>query len=280
MKEVREQTGLTRKAIEYYEEKGFIAPEREENNYRVYSDEDVSILKKISIYRSLGCSIDEIREILKGRGPSLAIIIRDREIKSQLENTRVETMKLLLNGTEVDKVKAQLDLIDQQETIYSKLLRAFPGYFGQVFFLSYKAFLGDKLEKDKVQYYEQYIEFLDNMPDFLLEENEKKALEEASKEITKFDLETVNQGKIEAIYNTDLWLEENKEMIENYKLLKKSDLYLNNPIYCIQEKMKKHMEDSGYYEKAVPLMRKFSPAYDDYYKKLLKANQKLLEKTY
>lgn len=216
--------------------------EREENNYRVYSNEDVSKLKKISIYRSLGCSIDEIREILKGSGSSsLATIIRDREIKSQLENTRVETLKMLLNGIEVDKVKAQLDVIDQQETIYSKLLRAFPGYLGQVFFLSYKDFLGDKLEKDKVQYYEQYIEFLDDMPDFVLEENEKKVLEEASKEITKLDLETVNQVKIEAIYNTDQWLEENKEMIENYKLLKESGLYLNNPIYRIQKKMKKHI---------------------------------------
>ncbi|MCR8968750.1 MerR family DNA-binding transcriptional regulator [Facklamia sp. 7083-14-GEN3] len=35
MNEVREKTGLTRKAIEYYEEKGFITPERESNNYRI-----------------------------------------------------------------------------------------------------------------------------------------------------------------------------------------------------------------------------------------------------
>lgn len=60
-----EKTGLTRKTIEYYEEKGFIPPEREENNYRIYSEKDMNILKKISIYRSLVCSIGEIREILK-----------------------------------------------------------------------------------------------------------------------------------------------------------------------------------------------------------------------
>ena len=72
-------------------------------------------------------------------------------------------------------------------------------------------------------------------------------MEEASREISKIDLETVNQEKHEAIYNTDEWLEKNKEMLEEYKSFKESDLYLNNPIYHIQEKMKKHMEDSGYY---------------------------------
>ncbi|SHK30048.1 MerR family regulatory protein [Hathewaya proteolytica DSM 3090] len=33
MSEVKEKTKLTRKAIEYYEEKGLIKPKREENNY-------------------------------------------------------------------------------------------------------------------------------------------------------------------------------------------------------------------------------------------------------
>lgn len=70
MNEVRMKTDLTRKAIEYYEEKGFITPKREENNYRVYSENDVDILKKISIYRRLGCTIDEIKEILRGHNNS------------------------------------------------------------------------------------------------------------------------------------------------------------------------------------------------------------------
>lgn len=261
MNEVREKTGLTRKAIEYYEEKGFITPKREQNNYRVYSDVDVDILNKISMYRKLECSIDEIKDILHGNSnSSLAIIIRDREIKSQLEKTRVETLKLLLDGANIEQVKEQLKVIDNQETIYTKLTRAFPGYFGQVFFLSYKPFLSDKLDDDKVKYYEKYIEFLDSMSDFDIGDNEKKYLEEASKEISKLDLETINQQKLEAIFNAEEWLEENREIIEDYKLFKKSDLYINNPIYRIQEKLKKHMESSGYYEKAIPLMRKFSPS--------------------
>lgn len=278
MNEVREKTGLTRKAIEYYEEKGFITPVREKNNYRVYSEEEVEILKKISVYRKLGCSMDEIRDILQGTGNSaLATIIRDREIESQIENKRVEILKLLLDGANSNTLKEQLNVIDQQETIYSKLRRAFPGYFGQIFFLSYKPFLNDTLNEDKIKYYEEYIEFLDTMPDFTLNKDEKIAIEEASKTISLMDMEKVNEEKMKAICHPEEWLNENREMLDRYKSFKESDLYLNHPIYPIQEKLKKYMEDSGYYEKAIPLMRMFSPAYDEYYKQLVEANEKLVE---
>ena len=279
MNEVREKTGLTRKAIEYYEEKGFINPERDKNNYRIYSAGDVNILKKISVLRRLGCSIDEIKDVLNGySNSSLATIIRDREIKSQLEKTRVETLKLLLEGADSEQIKEQLDVIENQETIYAKLTRAFPNYFGQLLFLEYKPFLTVKLDNDKVKYYEEYIDFLDSMPNFELEDNEKNVLEAASKYISTIDLNTINDSKIEAIYNTDEWLNQNQEMLENYRLFKESDLYLNNPIYHIKEKIRKYLEDSGYYKKAIPLIRKFSPAYDEYYKQLLEANQKLIDK--
>lgn len=184
----------------------------------------------------------------------------------------------MLDGSNSEEVKERLDLIDQQETIYSKLMRAFPGYFGQIFFISYKPFLEDKLDEDKLKYYEQYIDFLDSMPDFELAEDEEIAIEKVSRDISKLDMETINKQKFEAIYNVEEWLEENKDMLKRYKLFKESDMYINNTIYLIQERIKKHMEDSGYYEKAITLMRKFSSTYDEYYKQLIEANQKLIDK--
>lgn len=42
IKEVCERTGLTRRAVRFYEEKGLISPEiREENEYRDYTETDV-----------------------------------------------------------------------------------------------------------------------------------------------------------------------------------------------------------------------------------------------
>ena len=45
--EIQKETGLTRKAIEYYEDKGLIHPQKSENGYRDYSTEDLEILKKV-----------------------------------------------------------------------------------------------------------------------------------------------------------------------------------------------------------------------------------------
>ena len=279
MSEVKEKTKLTRKAIEYYEEKGLIKPKREENNYRIYSEEDVERLSKIYIYRKLGCSLDQIKELFESESnSSLAEIIRGREIESQLENARVEALKLLLNDANIDEVKEQLDFIDRQETICSKLMRVFPGYLGQLYFMSYKDFLNEKLEEDKVKYYEEYIEFLDSMPELTLTDEEKNLLEQSSKDISKLDIEKTNEEKMKAIENTDQWLKKNEELISQYMSFKTSDLYLNNPIVKIQEKLREHMENTGYYEVGIPLIRKFSSSYDDYYKKLLKANDKFIDK--
>lgn len=44
--EVEKITGLTRKAILYYEDKGLIRPHKGENNYRAYSQDDVKKLLK------------------------------------------------------------------------------------------------------------------------------------------------------------------------------------------------------------------------------------------
>lgn len=44
--DVEKITGLTKKSIRYYEEKGLILPKRLDNDYRSYNEEDVQKLKK------------------------------------------------------------------------------------------------------------------------------------------------------------------------------------------------------------------------------------------
>ena len=45
----------------------------------------------------------------------------------------------------------------------------------------------------------------------------------------------------------------------------------------MQDKLQKYMLDNKYYETAIPLIRKFSKSYDEYYKKLLIASEKYIE---
>lgn len=76
--EVEKITGLRRKAILYYEEKELISPALEENNYRNYSEEDLNRLIKISLYRRLGLSISEIKNILDSNNKEIGkISMRD-----------------------------------------------------------------------------------------------------------------------------------------------------------------------------------------------------------
>lgn len=57
---------MNRETLRFYEKKGLIHPEiDEENNYRYYDDWDINYLGECKKYRSLGYSIEEIDEIFK-----------------------------------------------------------------------------------------------------------------------------------------------------------------------------------------------------------------------
>lgn len=63
--ELSEQTGVPSKTIRYYEEIGLLPePQRAENGYRVYSQDDVDRLQFIRRARALDFALDEIAEIL------------------------------------------------------------------------------------------------------------------------------------------------------------------------------------------------------------------------
>lgn len=71
-------TGLTRANIRFYENQGLIAPERQENNYREYTDEHAQILLRIKLLRALGMSLEQIRALQSGSENLIAAL--DRQI--------------------------------------------------------------------------------------------------------------------------------------------------------------------------------------------------------
>ena len=69
IKELEQRTGLPRTSIRFYEQEELLHPERRENNYRDYSEEDVRTLKKIKLLRQLSLDLEDIRRLQAGELP-------------------------------------------------------------------------------------------------------------------------------------------------------------------------------------------------------------------
>lgn len=64
--ELEKKLNISRANIRFYEKEGLLNPERKDNGYREYDENEISILKKIIIYRKLGISIPNIKDIFNG----------------------------------------------------------------------------------------------------------------------------------------------------------------------------------------------------------------------
>lgn len=79
--EVESKTGLSKKSIRYYEEVGLITPKRVgTNDYRTYTDNDITILQKIKFLRELDVSIHDLKKLANNE-LSLKECMNDRIVK-------------------------------------------------------------------------------------------------------------------------------------------------------------------------------------------------------
>lgn len=278
--EIQKETGLTRKAVEYYEDKGLIHPQKSENGYRDYSIKDLEILKKIAIFRKLGMSISDIYQCISSGGDTLSSVLREKQHQLDLDEKRKVILEMIVKGESDELINEKISLLEMKETIYEKLEIAFPGYFGQMLFAAYQPFLNESLENDGKNSFYKYIDYLDRLPSFELTEEEKKYIEKISSPFDMKTLKDINQAKRDAIENPEKWIQDNEDVISQYESYKNSEEYQNSMMKQIQDKLQKFMKENQYYEIAIPLIRKFSKCYDNYYKKLLKANEQYLNNKY
>lgn len=137
--------------------------------------------------------------------------------------------------------------------------------------------MNEHLREDGKEAYKKFVNYLDSLPSFNLSKEEQDYIEEVNSDFDMKVLKEVNASKIEAIENVEKWLKENKNIIAQYQDYKNSDNYKNSPMKTIQDKLQTFMLDNKYYEIAIPLIRKFSKSYDQYYKKMLIANEQYLK---
>ncbi|MFD3274232.1 MerR family transcriptional regulator [Paenibacillus dendritiformis] len=99
-------TGLHKETIRYYELQGVLpAPERAANGYRVYTDKDRVRLKFIKDSKSLGYSLNEIKEVL------------------QLLSTRMEANELReVVRDKIGQLEARIEALQKMKGLLSELL--------------------------------------------------------------------------------------------------------------------------------------------------------------
>ena len=110
IKDAEKRTGLSRSNIRFYEKEKLIEPSRNESNgYRDYSENDVENIKKIAYLRTLGISIEDIRNIISKKATLQEILEKQNEVlKSQI--------------TDLSKAKLICEkMLDEESISYEKL---------------------------------------------------------------------------------------------------------------------------------------------------------------
>ncbi|MBM7582038.1 DNA-binding transcriptional MerR regulator [Caldicoprobacter guelmensis] len=279
--EVCKITGLTKKAIEYYEEKGLIAPKVEENGYRNFSSEDVAKLKEISVLRKLGLSISEIRDVLEkdNKKAGLTKVKHKKDLELQQYSKKQELLNQLIEGENIDEIMKQLEELEKQQIIKEKLLDAFPGYYGHFLVFHFGRFLNERISsKEQEKAYNNVVKFLDNIKTVEFTAELKEYFEEAVSIVNDELLESVTNEIVKAIENVDDYIEKNKNILEQYIAYKNSEEYKQSSEYKIQNLLLEFQKTSGYFDVFIPNMRKLSPSYDEYFRKLEKANEKFVNR--
>ena len=272
--EAAKLTGATKKAIEYYCQKGLLDPAISENGYKFFSAEDVEKLKKISLLRSLGVSVANIAELVN-KGDSLAFwkIIDTQRRDLQRRKEQNDLLKELASSLDWNAVKLKAAAAECRESVIDRLMIAFPGFWGNYLSLHFREFLMNPIETEEQENaYHEICDYLDSVHMEIPDELEDYVDSLNTLDSQEIFLNTRN-ALSDVIDDPENWLVNHKEIIERYLKFQDTEEYRNSDGAKLKEVLKRFNQEQGYNSVFIPAMRKLSPAYDEYVLKLQKADQ-------
>ena len=278
LKETMRETGLTRKAIDYYIAQNLIQPSVMDNGYRDFSEEDVSRLYKAAILRRLGLGTEDIKAVLADETETaLQTLAVQRTLHIRQEQLKKELLGKLGAGEDYSRIGETLAALEQGETVAERLLTAFPGYYGRFICLHFARFLGEPITTDEQRAaYDDILMFLDTMPPLQFPADLQAYLVENTSHLGIDAINTMLEDTKRSLENPDQFLAENKEMLTQYLAIKQSEEYKRTPLYRLQTLLKEFYGASGYYDIFIPAMKRLSPSYAAYIRQMEAANEKLL----
>jgi len=107
--EVAERTGVTQRALRFYEEKGLLQPpERMEGGFRRYSDDDIVRIEFVKKLQDLlGFTLSEIKEMVESEELRQQVIA-SRHLDSALPARLIRAERI------IDALQRQLDVVDHK----------------------------------------------------------------------------------------------------------------------------------------------------------------------
>ncbi|MGF7059947.1 MerR family transcriptional regulator [Brassicibacter mesophilus] len=278
--EVCKACSVTKKAVEYYEKQGLIKPKLNNNNYRCYDNNDLTLLKEIAMLRKLNISIADIKTIITSDDRPKAL--SDYKIKKELQIEQLKTQYdclnyLLDNEYNVDKAIDTINRrLDENMVIQDKLTHSFPGYYGRYLSLHFGRFLNGKIDSDeKVLAYYRIIQFLDNID---IPEELEEFLSKYLNEISESDLQKIEESTNNVISDISNYIAKNNDNISQYLEYRNSQEFKSSPMYKMQQLLIKFKEDSRYNDIFIYNLKILSSSYREYHEKIMLANTEFLSK--
>jgi len=134
--ELAKISGVTTRALRYYDQIGLLRPRREKSNgYRTYGEKEVDLLQQILFYRELGVRLEDVRTILfspdydrnKALEEHLAELLEKRNrIDVLIKNVgkTIESVKGEIEMSDVEKFEGfKQKMIEENEQKYGQEIR-------------------------------------------------------------------------------------------------------------------------------------------------------------
>ena len=261
---------MTKRAVKYYEEKGLLSVDKDNNGYRNYTAQDVETLKKISVYRKLGISIKDIQSLLETGDKSILLRIYQEKVQEKvLKDSELEALKQFIDDGDADKANEALDYQTVENAIESLL----PGKeWGDYFKSHFKPFLNVRLKTlEQKQALQNILEYCD--------ETTLKVpfiMGIGAKMIGGIAQETRTADEMIAYYR-DMSESEYERLKEKvWKGAKmKNGIMKYHPAFIAQRKMQKELQNKGYNDIFIPNLMVLSPTYAEYKKALDNVNDRM-----
>lgn len=274
--EVTQQVDLSKRAIKYYEEQGLLTVKKDSNGYRNYTEENLTTLKEIAVYRKLGINISDIKQLLKSKDIQLLETIYEQKASDlHVQQKQLEALRSYIQDHNVDRIYESVDY----QTIAQALQDMIPGFYGYYFMNHFMPYLQIPITtKEQRIAYENIIQFWDNtiirIPFFMKLMNfifyrftPKASMEQMVSRMESQIQQYLNPSEEE-------YKKLKEQTIRNVKL-KNSLFYKYHPIFISQRKFMKQLQKQGYNDIFIPNMIALSPKYKEYHDALMNINNRI-----